>query len=302
MFLCACLLRIALRRPRVCPSVTAAEYAEEKKESEEGAGDGKTAEFPYFVGQQLDVLDDVNRWSEAEVLQVDRKESKIFITYLFWSEKFNEWIAVPSERVVPLHTHTYYPGGVLKVGQRIEVLDERRCWLEAFVIDEKRIEVQIHYRGFAPKFDEWIPRDSNRIRPYGREKEVVKRKKLRGFQATSTPRVAQITAATDRFSQYQNALRQQDLRLVSVPGDGNCLFRAVSHQIYGDDQYHDLVRQSCMDYMLVRESEVVEDWLRLIGVSDVCCLLSFGCTVRTERARIFPAVYRRQRRRVSAVH
>lgn len=45
------------------------DYAEEKKEHE-GAEEAKTAEFPHFVGQQLDVLDDVNRWSEAEVLQV----------------------------------------------------------------------------------------------------------------------------------------------------------------------------------------------------------------------------------------
>lgn len=40
--------------------------------------------------------------------------------------------------------------------------------------------------------------------------------------------------------------------MVPVEGDGNCLFRSVSHQVYGDDRYHGLVRARCMDYMEVR--------------------------------------------------
>lgn len=32
--------------------------------------------------------------------------------------------------------------------------------------------------------------------------------------------------------------------------DGNCLFRAVADQVYGDPEAHDLVRQMCMDYMV----------------------------------------------------
>lgn len=32
--------------------------------------------------------------------------------------------------------------------------------------------------------------------------------------------------------------------------DGACLFRAVSDQVYGDQNMHDVVRKSCMDYML----------------------------------------------------
>lgn len=33
--------------------------------------------------------------------------------------------------------------------------------------------------------------------------------------------------------------------------DGNCLFRAVADQIYGDNEaYYDLTRQMCIDYMV----------------------------------------------------
>lgn len=33
--------------------------------------------------------------------------------------------------------------------------------------------------------------------------------------------------------------------------DGNCLFRAVADQVYGDSEaYYDLTRQMCIDYMV----------------------------------------------------
>lgn len=55
-----------------------------------------------------------------------------------------------------------------------------------------------------------------------------------------------------RYEHYGRALRNKGLRVVPVEGDGNCLFRSVSHQVYGDDSHHRLVRARCMDYMEVR--------------------------------------------------
>ena len=39
------------------------------------------------------------------------------------------------------------------------------------------------------------------------------------------------------------------MRVHRVEGDGNCLFRSVSHQVYGDDKHHGLARRSVADYM-----------------------------------------------------
>lgn len=33
--------------------------------------------------------------------------------------------------------------------------------------------------------------------------------------------------------------------------DGNCLFRAVADQVYGDSELYDLARQMCIDYMVI---------------------------------------------------
>ena len=42
--------------------------------------------------------------------------------------------------------------------------------------------------------------------------------------------------------------------IYKVKDDGNCLFSAFAHQIYGDANFHGIVRQKCCDYMaLYRE-------------------------------------------------
>ena len=33
--------------------------------------------------------------------------------------------------------------------------------------------------------------------------------------------------------------------------DRNCMFRAVSDQIYENEEYHDIIRKKCMDYLLI---------------------------------------------------
>lgn len=35
-----------------------------------------------------------------------------------------------------------------------------------------------------------------------------------------------------------------------VGEDGSCLFRSVAHQIYGDEEFHGIVRQHCCDYLM----------------------------------------------------
>jgi hypothetical protein len=39
------------------------------------------------------------------------------------------------------------------------------------------------------------------------------------------------------------------LEVYAVAGDGNCLFRSVADQVYGDAEMHDIVRKNCLDFM-----------------------------------------------------
>ena len=64
--------------------------------------------------------------------------------------------------------------------------------------------------------------------------------------ARSTRRITSLSA---EYVQYLEALARRNLRVESVEGDGNCLFRAVAHQVYGTEELHQIVRQKCVDYM-----------------------------------------------------
>ena len=64
----------------------------------------------------------------------------------------------------------------------------------------------------------------------------------------------QIVQSSDKYEHYIQGLQRFKLQVYNVSGDGNCLFRSVSHQIYGDDSYHLLVRDKCMDYMEVNSA------------------------------------------------
>ncbi|CBN74632.1 OTU-like cysteine protease family protein [Ectocarpus siliculosus] len=54
-------------------------------------------------------------------------------------------------------------------------------------------------------------------------------------------------AAADRA--FREAMRRTGLSVVDVEPDGNCLFRSVSHQIYGDADRHYPVRKACVEHM-----------------------------------------------------
>jgi len=133
----------------------------------------------FYVGMELDVQDGVGKWSEAKVISVDNTQSSVQITYLFWADKWNEWIRTDSGRLAAPNSQVYVPGGPLRRGMRVEVLDERLQWLEAEVVDF-RDEAKVHFRGWTPAFDEWVPRvpgvGSHKVRPYGRLKPVIQRK------------------------------------------------------------------------------------------------------------------------------
>jgi len=57
------------------------------------------------------------------------------------------------------------------------------------------------------------------------------------------------TASCPNDSDFAAALKKRGLEIQEQAGDGNCLFRAISLQVYGDPAMHEDVRKQCMDFM-----------------------------------------------------
>ena len=52
------------------------------------------------------------------------------------------------------------------------------------------------------------------------------------------------------YEEFCNMLEKKSkLRVIDMDEDGNCLFRAIARQLYGDSKYHRIVRIKCMDYI-----------------------------------------------------
>lgn len=53
-------------------------------------------------------------------------------------------------------------------------------------------------------------------------------------------------------------LKSTGLEVYAVSPDGNCLFRAFSYQLYGDESLYDEVRGRCIDFMVRQVNFVME--------------------------------------------
>ena len=57
-------------------------------------------------GQWIDVKDTVNKWLEAQVMEVSEDKKKVKIHYNNWGDKWDEWINTNSQRIMPFRYHT----------------------------------------------------------------------------------------------------------------------------------------------------------------------------------------------------
>lgn len=55
---------------------------------------------------------------------------------------------------------------------------------------------------------------------------------------------------TERDRLFKKAMCEHGFLLEDIIEDGACLFRAISLQIYGDQDMHEVIRQQTMDYIV----------------------------------------------------
>ena len=47
----------------------------------------------YHVGEYVDVLDTINKWCNASVLEVENEQKRVFVHYTGYAAKYDEWIS-----------------------------------------------------------------------------------------------------------------------------------------------------------------------------------------------------------------
>ena len=56
-----------------------------------------------------------------------------------------------------------------------------------------------------------------------------------------------------RWTNYEDYIKDQGFTIFSITGDGNCLFRAVSHQLEGYQENHRFYRDAAVKYMTIHK-------------------------------------------------
>jgi hypothetical protein len=109
--------------------------------------------------------------------------------------------------------------------------------------------VKVRYTGWDPKYDEWINAESYRLAPLRTHTPAAAPRTLR-INPDAVRQVEQIRASNDYEGKFRMLLEaKMKCTIVPMAGDGNCMFRSVSHQVYGNAEFHFIVRQKCMEYM-----------------------------------------------------
>ena len=109
-------------------------------------------------------------------------------------------------------------------------------------IDMKYVEEPSNSGGNSPNWETMTPNSSTYIKR--RSSQNMLTPKLQRRQSFPSPGVTRQTE--DKFL---DIMEQNGLHVIEIEGDGNCLFRAVSHQLYLDEGHHNELRQQAVAHM-----------------------------------------------------
>ena len=203
----------------------------------------------FFKSEQVDCKDENGTWLNAEVVELG--QNKVKVHFSNYATKFDIWLEEDSDRILKQwRFNTNF-----QINNRVDVLDSYNMWKEAYIIDLNETQVKIHYRGYVAKYDEWIHKTSVRISEIGSKSTALGIGRTdpsnisRYSKKEIQPQIKKIEYSGDRELYFRQLLNERDLAIVPAEDDGNCLFRSVSHQLYGLTDYHDLIRAAAMKHI-----------------------------------------------------
>ena len=118
-------------------------------------------------------------------------------------------------------------------------------WRKAEIIQHNRYctIIKVHYLNWAKRYDEkinLIQDFDTRIKPFGSMTDSMNNTNDNVPSGSINPE--------HRFRKQLDSNIRGRMRVYLCKGDGNCLFRAVAHQIWQNQERHEEMRKLCCDY------------------------------------------------------
>ena len=150
------------------------------------------------------------------------------------------------------------PGRPFQVFNRVDLkLIDSDFWVVGMIVDinNEKEQLCIKYTNDENNFrEEWINIHSQRIAPVGKYTKSVGTGTLLSADEINQKLFKNRKFITLNQSQEEKIkinIEKLHFFIKKMEGDGNCMFRAVSDQVYGNEDFHNIIREKCMDYLLI---------------------------------------------------
>ena len=220
----------------------------------------------FYVDEIVDIINEKKEESyEGKILGI--KNDKIIV---FNINKNREESYDRNERKVIKAWGSDRP---LQIYNRVDLeLKDTNYWVEGVVlkINEENNEALVKYQNsnrYKRIQKEWIDFESKRIYPVGMYTKYDKQNNLQSSNLSLSKSGININnnllgkktknnstpLNEEQEIKFQKIMDNNNFLIKKVVGDGNCMFRAFSDQIYGSEKYHNVLREKCMDYLVVQK-------------------------------------------------
>ena len=128
-----------------------------------------------------------------------------------------------------------------------DALGKSTVWEEPFAevrLDDEWVKVEILTREVLTEGTYLVERLDRFGPPF-----EVKAQELTSF-GSHEPETKWETWKREEFEKLEELLKKENCTIERVKEDGNCLFRAVARQIYGDQEQYQKVREETVDYVI----------------------------------------------------
>ena len=150
------------------------------------------------------------------------------------------------------------PGRPFQIFNRVDIeLLNSNYWVIGMIVDinNEKEQLCIKYTDKKKNIrEEWINLHSQRIAQVGLHTRGVGTGSLLSAEEINQKLFKNrkfITLNEDQEEKIKKNIEKLHFFIKQMGRDGNCMFRAVSDQVYGNEEYHNIIREKCMDYLLI---------------------------------------------------
>ena len=150
------------------------------------------------------------------------------------------------------------PGRPFQIFNRVDIeLLNSNYWVIGMIVDinNEKEQLCIKYTDKEKNIrEEWINLHSQRIAQVGVHTRGVGTGSLLSAEEINQKLFKNrkfITLNEDQEEKIKKNIEKLHFFIKQMGRDGNCMFRAVSDQVYGNEEYHNIIREKCMDYLLI---------------------------------------------------